>query len=317
MAAPMDSVNLESLRGWTPVHVASYEPRVDWAIVRRALSDAFFEVTASRAMDRPFNRVFARTTSLAPLDALGDANEHPADPVGLVFHMSRCGSTLVSQMLSRIAGVATVSEPQAVDGVLRAHRSAGAATTARRLRGVVRAMGAALEPPGRLVLKLNAWHVLVLTLFEEAWPRIPWAFVFREPRAVLRSQRDAPGAEIVPGTLDPADLGIDPAEVGSASYGPRVLAAFCDAALRHAGDRALFVDYDTLPGAVADRIAPFFGIRPSETDLCAMNAAARIDTKRAGSPFKARDERVDGTIDRDAIQWLDASYAALRRLAAR
>src|SRR5271166_938284 len=43
-----------------------------------------------------------------------------ATPAGFIFHMSRCGSTLVSQMLAQLDEVVMLSEPQVLNDVLLA-----------------------------------------------------------------------------------------------------------------------------------------------------------------------------------------------------
>src|ERR1700737_2679800 len=113
----MDSVTAAALRDWTPVRIATTgEPVVDWAIVGEPFADPFFEQTADRAMQRPFNQVFARRTSFHVLDDLAAADPGLA-PGGFVFHMSRCGSTLVAQMLAAMPWAIVLSEAQPLDAI--------------------------------------------------------------------------------------------------------------------------------------------------------------------------------------------------------
>ncbi|HTD35244.1 MAG TPA: hypothetical protein VK665_16380, partial [Candidatus Elarobacter sp.] len=112
-----------SLHEWTPVWIRTAgEPAVDWSIVRTPLADPFFEQTAARAMQHPFNLLFARET---PLDVLlrDGALGSSAAPDGFVFHMSRCGSTLVAQMLAALPSSIVVSEAQPLDAILALRRA--------------------------------------------------------------------------------------------------------------------------------------------------------------------------------------------------
>src|SRR5438874_313448 len=43
-------------------------------------------------------------------------------PSGLIFHMSRCGSTLVSQMLAALPANIVVSEAPPIDAIVQAYR---------------------------------------------------------------------------------------------------------------------------------------------------------------------------------------------------
>jgi hypothetical protein len=42
----------------------------------------------------------------------------PLDPAGMIFHLSRCGSTLVSRLLGTLPGVVVVSEPAQLKALL-------------------------------------------------------------------------------------------------------------------------------------------------------------------------------------------------------
>ncbi len=310
----MDPVNVESLDGWIPVRVRAHEPAVEWAVLNEPLTAPFFEQTVDRAMHRPFNGVFARVTPLETLDALADVAE-PVVPAGVILHMSRCGSTLITQLLSRIRGVAALSEPQPLDAVLRLRGRApgGDATIVRYLRGLVHAFASAL-PQRRIVLKFNASHALLLPLIAEAWPAAPRLFVFREPREVLRSQRRSSGPELFPGAIDPQLLCFHDPPTDISEYGARTLAAFCEAALGDSSSpRMLFVDHASLPDAVFTRIAPHFGIVLSDEDRDAMRAITALDVKANVIRPEAEDDALAiESIDRLAVRWLDEPFARLR-----
>ena len=322
----MDTVDAVALSAWTPVHVhtTGREPVVDWALAGGPFTAPFFEEDAHRVMQHPFNQVFARSTPLDVLDRLRASTPGIA-PAGFVFHMSRCGSTLISQMLSRLSDTIVVAEAQPLDAVLRLRARVPALrdeTLVTWFRGLMSAFGQPRAGERRLFVKFNAWHVLELPFVARAFPDVPWVFVFREPRAVLASQARIPGAELFPESVDPAHLGIDAAAAHAlppAQYGARVIAALCDAALRYANiGRMRFVDYAGLPQAVFSDVLPFFGIEPAEDETGRMRDVARQDVKARGEVFRPReiDSRASPDIDELASRWLDPSYAALRAAAA-
>jgi len=77
---------------------------VEWLDVGTLrFTDPFFENTVRRA---------GRRAGIAP----------GPGPAGLIFHVSRCGSTLISQMLST-AGQLVLSEPPPVDDIFRLHHA--------------------------------------------------------------------------------------------------------------------------------------------------------------------------------------------------
>jgi len=88
---------------------------VEWLDVGTLrFTDPFFENTVRRA-----GRRAERWTQ--PLESLTGIAPGPG-PAGLIFHVSRCGSTLISQMLST-AGQLVLSEPPPVDGIFRLHHA--------------------------------------------------------------------------------------------------------------------------------------------------------------------------------------------------
>jgi hypothetical protein len=316
------SVNAASLRGWTPVWVSANgtEPEVEWAVVNEPFTDAFFEQTTDRAMRHPFNQAFARRMPLRVLERF-DADAPGIAPAGFVFHMSRCGSTLISQMLAQLSSTVVLAEAQPLDALLRLRRrGVDDATLIGWLRGMMSALAQPRAGEQRLFVKFHAWHVLELPLIARAFPAVPWIFVFREPRAVLRSQARIPGAELDPSSTSPAFVGLDFTEavrIGPAAYGARVIAAFCEAALRYADcGRSAFVEYTSLPEIVVSGVLGFFGVETTADELQRMRETAPRDTKGDGVFRPRTDDRDDGgTIDSLAAEFLDAPYAALRAAA--
>ena len=259
MAATLDSLSAAALAAWTPVRVRE-TGEIDWALIDEPFTEPFFEQTADRAMRHPFNLAFARRTPLAVLDEL-HARAPSLAPAGFVFHMSRCGSTLIAQMLSRLSATIVLSEPQPLDALAKLHgRGFGEAVLIRWLRAMLSAIAASDRGERRVFVKFHAWHVRELPFIARAFPGVPWIFVFREPRAVLRSQARNPGAEVMR-FADGAGL----------EYTARVLAEFCNAALCYAGlGRSAFVEYATLPDAVTTDVVRFSTCRsmPSMLNEC-------------------------------------------------
>jgi hypothetical protein len=314
------ALNAAALREWTPIRVfgEARDLTVEWAVVERSFSDPFFEQTAGHAMQHPFNALFARRTPVAQLEALADLSPGVA-PTGFIFHMSRCGSTLIAQMLARLSDTIVLSEPQPFDALLRLRRRMDAdEELAGWLRGLMSVLGRPRHAERRLFVKFHAWHVLELPFIARVFPNVPWIFVFRESRAVLRSQAREPGAEVVFGTIDPRLTGIDAAAaqaLGPNAYAARVIAAFCDSALRCAAlGRCAFVEHSSLPDAVFDSLLGFFGISASEDEARRMREIARADAKNPRVAFAAPNGERDptGELDRLAAELLDPAYAALR-----
>jgi hypothetical protein len=279
--------------GWLPIAVLPAEDAVDWAFFgARRLSESFFADSIEAVRFSPLNRLLRLRTPLAALDGL----DRPA-PGGLVFHMSRCGSTLLGRMLGAPAGATVLSEAAPIDQVVRADLPM--AKKVALLRGVAAALGRARGAGDeRLFLKLDCWHALAFDLFREAFPVAPWVHLYRSPEEVLVSHARSIGMQMVPQVVAPAVFGLAEPPVPDAGYQAAVLAAIGEAMLAAlAADGAgLLVNYDALPGAVAGRVLPHFGWSPTAAEAQAMAAAALIDAKAPGQAF-----RPDGAGKRAAV----------------
>lgn len=279
------------LRDWTPIAVRPDEGTVDWCYSAGVeFDDPFFEQTVERCLRSPFRQLFVRTTPLEALAGVPGEVDH-IEPSGFVFHMSRCGSTLVTQMLGAAGSTLALSEASPLERVLGARsRHATEEQHLGNIRGMVAALGQRRSAAQRhLVVKLDAWSVFDLPAIRRAFPETPWVFLFREPVAVLSSQMRQRGSVLVPGVLPESVTGI-PFEQAAAMPGEefcaRVLARICEAATLHADDRALFVDYELLPSAVPDLIAGWFGIPCPEADRRRMLDRAGRDAKTPSLPFE-------------------------------
>lgn len=286
------------LDGWVPIRVypEAGQLRVDWChLGDTRFHEPFFNETVERRLRHPFALLFRPQTSL---DALVERQaSRPGLPLrGLVFHMSRCGSTLVSQMLAALPWCRVLSEAGPIDSVLRAHLTLPGVSDETRtswLRVVVAALGQQQHPEERaLFLKLDAWHTLELPLLQRAFPGVPWIFLYREPVEVMASHLKHRGAHMLPGLLEPALLGLaapDASGMTLEEYGARVLARICQAGLegyRARTNPARLVSYRQLPEAVPELLAGLFGQDVTPEDLERMRSAGQRDAKNPVISFE-------------------------------
>lgn len=314
-------------KDWLPVHVAPGPDGrllVDWAhFAGRPLTEPFFEDSLRTALARPFNNVFAYRASLEDFVARTRFDES-LSPAGFIFHMSRCGSTLVSQMLAAATDNIVVSEAPPLDAIVLLGRRWPAlplAEHSRTLAAMVAALGRRRAGNERhYAVKLDCWHTLDLPLFQRAFPSVPWVFLYRDPVEVLVSQMRARGSRMFPGGMMPCPFEIEGGETMQAEeYCARVLGKICAAAVDHFGQGGgLLVNYDELPGAVWIKILPHFGIVPSKTDRAAMERTAGWDAKTPALGFvgdQAEKQRAATPAIRDAAErYLGDIYRRLETL---
>lgn len=310
-------------RQWVPTGLTPSPtgPAVDWTnMAGMRLDLPFFEDTAMRARALPLNRMIRVRTPLALLEAGAPPDGHRV-PDGLIFHMSRCGSTLVAQMLAADPRNIVPSEPRPVEALislLQQDDSLPLEDRVRLLRAIVGALGRdRFDDARHFVIKLDSWHARALPLFRAAFPTVPWLYLYRDPVEVMMSHHAMPGMHVVPGVL----IGIDDADsVAPHEFAARALSRICDAVADHwALGGGLLVEYPELPGAMATRILPHFGIVPDPAGQAAMAAAGQRDAKAPTQDFVAdsRAKQRDATPTQRAVAALiDPAYARLQALRA-
>jgi hypothetical protein len=314
-------------RDWRPiqiVHDGGGALAVDWAyFAGAALAAPFYAQDARRVAASPFNRLFRYRTGLD--DFLRRAPQGLKPPDGLVFHMSRCGSTLVARMLAALPATDVVSEAPPLD--MAATIAAGAdrpgGTETDGADALLRAMAGALggAAADRLLLKLDSWHAILLPLYRRAFPATPWLFLYRDPVEVLVSLMATPSAETTPDGRPPFFPGVESGPgVDRLDYCARVLALRCEAAIDALGKGGgLAVNYSRLPGAAPDILA-HFGIEAGPAEQAAMAAAALRDAKAPERAFvadaAAKRQAASAEIRDAARRHLAAPYRALEALRA-
>lgn len=320
------------LRGWVPVSARVDQGRL-WTemclLEGQRFTEPFFEDTIGARMREPFHVVFRRRIHAEALAEWVQSN--PGLPVsGFIFHMSRCGSTLVSQVLAASAAHRVISEAGPIDAALRAGPpgSIDAGIRVRWLRAMIGMFAqAGSDTERKLFVKFDSWHASFLPLLLRAFPGVPWIFMTRDPVEVIVSHLRRPGAQMVPGMVGYMPPGIDPQrswQVPREEYCARVLGAICSAACRALDlgppGQARVVDYGSLPNALDQVVFPHFGVQPDASSRSAMDAAMRRDAKNPGFVFvpdrDGKQKEASEAVREAAQRWVADAWKRLLERAA-
>jgi hypothetical protein len=181
-------------------------------------------------------------------------------PAGIIFHHARTGSTLVARLL-RCAGVQVYSEPPCVNDLLMPPVASSRAHVVSALGHL--AIMLSQHCTGPYIIKLRSWNTLYADAIVEAYPDAPWTFIARDPvEAAVSVLRKPPTwvRERERFVERARDFGpVDSPE----EYVATMIAAFASSIEAIAGPLGLLVQYDQLPEAVVDMIAPHFGFEPA------------------------------------------------------
>jgi hypothetical protein len=301
--------------GWMPIRVSLDEsqPWATWIYTPdHRFTEPFFEDSVKACLSNPFTALFRCDMPLG-LAA-------PIRPQGFIFHMSRCGSTLISRSLAAAESTLVISEAGPLDDIVRTNRPDW-------LEWIVSALGNSScsnsslgdVTRARYLIKLDSWHIRNLPMFRAVFPEVPWIFVYRDPLEVLVSQMSQPGLQASPGAMDPAILGLRAEDITALTrqqWCVRVLEGFMTAALSFRGDpKGMFVNYRELPGAIAGMIAGHFGLKFTADDQARVEAATRLDAKQPWMEFaddhEEKQKQVESLVRDAGVETLKDLYRQL------
>jgi hypothetical protein len=290
--------SLTSLRDWFPVAIDDSNPAqalLYWRYLgRRRLTAAFFE--DSFAGQASHERKLCRT----PLLACNDLPPAVA-PSAFIFHVSRCGSTLLTQMLATLPQCIVASEPPVLDAFFRLHhhhpdRSGGTSI----FRHLIAALGQQRSSAeSHFFVKFDSWHMPWLPWLRSLFPQTPCVLLYREPAQVLASHRRQRGAHMVPGLVDLSALQLSTAHLLAGDlegFGELVLAGIFRAAhVAAQGDQPtnmpsnpiILLNYQQLPAVLWTVLFNPLKLQCKPEELATLQA-------RAGWHAKKPDHRFDG-----------------------
>ena len=305
---------------WLPTDYDARTRSIGWCLPRGHASDPFLQDFIDRCRHNVFNQLLRPRTALAPL--LEDTRVTPA-PAGFIFHLSRCGSTLVSGALAELDDTCVLSESPLLTAVLL-DASLDDRQKQALLPRLVALQAAPFPGRGRIVVKWNAWDLCAWPLIRNAFPGVPRLLLFRDPVQILASQMQLVGRHM---SGDPSLAGLDPAFDPVNAQGDlldwqiRILGALM-AKLPALADEpgAMPLDYAGLDLAAVQAVCRHFGLSPTADAGARLAQRLAFHSKSPGQLFQpdaGRKAQWFDAADRRRIEAaLAESYQALRELAA-
>lgn len=199
------------MKNWVPYKLGKEGGRwkTSWVFLgERLFLEPFFENTLmickreAAEIGKPLT-----FTELEELSTVAETIE-TVPPTAFIFHISRCGSTLFSQLLSLDEKHIVVSEAPIFDDILRLKFKGLGMDEQERLnylRAAVRILGQKrLEAQRRYFIKWDSWHLFFLAEIRQLYPQVPFVFLTRDIPKVIASHQKQPGMQSVRGLLEPA-----------------------------------------------------------------------------------------------------------------
>ena len=270
------------LRHWIPykLRLMEEQPVCRWLyLADEPLNAPFFDDTQQRCLSHPYNS--QPLSVVSSLDGLIDmAQTVPSvAPSAFIFHVSRCGSTLLSQLLSLDERHIVLSEVPLLDTLLRLTDRAKTGPEPQQeqaFQAVIQLLGQQRSgQETHVFIKTDSWHILAYETIRRLYPTTPFILLYRSPDAVVRSQRNRRGMQAVPGMIQPEFFGFTPEEVAGVeldAYMAAVLKRYFEEFLLVAekDSNCLLINYEADGMTMMDQLMQFLNLAPDEADYAAM-----------------------------------------------
>jgi len=268
-------MNSRDFSNWLPIQFTfrGEGTSVRWIdFGRSTLEEPFFNQTLRRL----------RTTKPPAAERTTDVSElynqllaTGQTPAGVIFHVSRCGSTLLLNALKTDRNVVGLSESAAIGPLLNAEvfwnsgmpRTMWESTRRRLIEAVLESYARmSSTKDAKIVIKCHAATILQIATARQVWPSVPFVVVVRNPIDVIVSNVLVPAgwlrARHIPiGRRNMFGWMSDEIEAMSVEeYCARGIGRFMEVARSCLDERCLVIDYENLTPTTALRIGALFGV---------------------------------------------------------
>lgn len=210
MSQPLSS----ALKNWVPYKLlpqAKGEALCKWFYLGdETIAEPFFNDTISKCKKLLENsKLRSSVSDLTILPQWASASETIA-PTCIIFHVSRCGSTLLSQLLSLQKQNIVLSEVPFFDELLRyGRKNNNMHQILLQFDAAIHLYGAKRNKEQQYVfIKADSWHIHFYKELRELYPTVPFILLYRKPDEVIRSQQKQRGMQAIPGLIEPELFGL-------------------------------------------------------------------------------------------------------------
>lgn len=209
------------LSNWIPYKLIEKDNEVyfEWIYLGDLkYGDPFFEETISKCWKHSYNSKPFKVVTTAE-NLIDWSNQLiSVELKSLLFHVSRCGSTMLSQSLATSSENVMISEAPIIDEILRCNHF-DLDKKAILLKAVLALLGQKRFPEQKnLIIKLDAWHIFHANYLRSIFPELPFGLLYRNPDEVLKSHQKRTGMHMIPNLLPPDIFGITAKEIDEISF---------------------------------------------------------------------------------------------------
>lgn len=252
-------------------------------------------------------------------------------PSVIIFHVTRCGSTLLTSVLKAGEPVVALSEASVLDLFFEPFPFGGApcltaiSNNARKtfLDGLVSLYahwGAAPMHP-KVLIKASFDGILAMSRIRRVWPTVPFVILIRNPVEVMVSNLNEPGPWFID-RRHSCEFGWKSREgqdMPPEEYLARFFGRMCQAAIAQLDSKCCVIDYSMLGKQGLLTVADFLGIDLGGVrieDILRKHARHPANSKIFEADIERKQQEATPLVRDSARTWADEPYCHLRALAA-
>ena len=294
---------MSHVRNWIPYKLVKTgnEQHCHWLNTHcLPFKEPFFEDTIRSLKSNNIN--YAKYRSVSSLNLINEWADGITylKPTAIIFHISRCGSTLATQMLASADENIVLSEVPFIDDMIRLthdHTVFDTQAGDTFLKSAIKFYSQQkIECEKHLFIKTDSWHVFFYERLRAMFPDTPFILMYRNPCEVFWSHKKKAGMHTVKGYIENALPGFKVGgtdEMVPDEYLSRVLENYLEKYLEIAGDdNSLLINYGQSPKNMLRRIIDFSGVTYSKGQLQKMDGRSFYHSKNNENVF-VKDEPGD------------------------
>jgi hypothetical protein len=188
---PIETLAASLVGIWLPYRYQPKRQLINWLIPFGHATEPFQDEYIVRCRQQLINQIIQPCTSskfaLRQAENLVDVK-----PAGFIFHLSRCGSTLISGCLSEPDSTCVFSESPLLTELLLDNKLS-TVQQKKFLCSFINLQAAAFQNRPQLIIKWNAWDIFRFEIIRELYPQVTVIFLVRDPIEILASHQRSAG----------------------------------------------------------------------------------------------------------------------------
>jgi hypothetical protein len=286
------------LKGWIPYKlvIENKTPLVHWLYVGdKIFNEPFFNETISACKSHTYNSVKYKCVSslesiLEWADTLPEINK-----ISFIFHISRCGSTLLSQLIGLDKKYIVLAEVPFFDELLRLNyklKNVDEKFQLKILDAAIKFMGQKKSgDEEQIFIKTDSWHICFYKPYKQLYPKSEMILLYRRPDEVISSHQKKRGMQAVPMLIEPQVFGFSKKEISQFTlnmYTAKVLEKYLllFEEIETTDKFTLLLDYKQGAMQLIQQMAEYLKITWDEKHILKMQERAKFHSKHPQQNFE-------------------------------